>query len=220
MAYKLHALLICLLWSSSPRLCPPGCLFPLDKVCVSLPLGRAVCTCFSSLTTMQPVACACCSWPSSSPSVWLGPMVSDFTRGPDPSTRLCPGLLDKRETSQLTPSFSGTPLYPASNLPRILHRDHRMSPQRSLCPPSWLWLPPEVGPSPVPSKAFQPLITLIIRKFLPLPKSGSVHAAYAYGFQGSIYSWQCLAKTPLISFFFLSFCHFLGHFRGTWRFPG
>ena len=48
---------------------------------------------------MQPAACACCSWLSLSPSAWRGPTVSDSPLGPDPGTRLCPGLSDKGDTT-------------------------------------------------------------------------------------------------------------------------
>lgn len=78
---------------------PWGCLSPRVRFCLSPSPGRAACTCSSSLTTMQPAACACCSWLSLSPSAWHGPTVSDSPLGPDPGTRLCPGLSDKGDTT-------------------------------------------------------------------------------------------------------------------------
>lgn len=103
--------------ASSPR--PEGARL-LGKA-PSLPLpGRAACTSSSSLTTMRPAACACCSWPSSSPSAWRGPTVSDSPLGPDPGTCLCPGLSDKGDTTAHK-HFSLTQPQKKKKISRIQH---------------------------------------------------------------------------------------------------
>lgn len=69
-------------------------------------LGRAVCTCFSSLTTTQPVACVSCLWPSLSPSAWLGSMVSDSSPRFQPQYSSSPQGLRAKDSHLLTPTFS------------------------------------------------------------------------------------------------------------------